>query len=508
MALRSVLRKFTVAQAVAFGVLASAGIAFAAWLPPTGSGSGKANGYTLGTPGTGTATPATPTSMNLTWVDVSRPTGVGYKVLRSSDGGTTYSAVTAGGCAAPVGTNSCTDNSGLSAGHAYSYKVEVAVQGWTGPTSNFSGTTLAADGSGSLGVSPTSVLAASTGNTLTFTYTAATGGISGGAVTVTVPSGWSAPSTTGTNAGYSTASTGTLSVNGQVITVSGVALSSGGTLAIVYGSKAASGPGATATSSTGSQTWQGQEKSSSGGTLTNVSSSPSVSVSNSADGSGTMSVSPTTVTPSTAGQTLTFTYTASTGGISSGAVTVTVPSGWNQPSTSSSNAGYSTASTGTLSASGQVITVSGVSLSKGQTLTIVYGSTAGTGSGATSPSTTGSQTWQTQEKSTSGGTLTNLGSSPSVTVRGISVSPSDPRKNKTDTVTVSGGGFAANSQLTASLSSGSITTNVSVTTDSSGNIPSGTTFVMTNPNSSPTVVTVTVTDASNNSAQATFTTTS
>src|SRR5205823_10128618 len=78
--------------------------------------------------------------------------------------------------------------------------------------------------------------------------------------------------------------------------------------------------------------------------------------------------------------------------------------------------GYTTASPGTASVSGQTITVSGVTLAGGSSLTIVYGSTASGGSGATAPSSTGAQVWQAQEKSTSGGSLTNLGSSPSITV--------------------------------------------------------------------------------------------
>ena len=50
--------------------------------------------------------------------------------------------------------------------------------------------------------------ASQTGRTITFTYTAATGGINNGSVTLVVPAGWSAPSTTGANAGYSTSSAG------------------------------------------------------------------------------------------------------------------------------------------------------------------------------------------------------------------------------------------------------------------------------------------------------------
>src|SRR5439155_614512 len=121
----------------------------------------------------------------------------------------------------------------------------------------------AADGSGTL-TTPTSVVSDSqTGRTLTFTYTAATGGISNGSVTLVVPAGWSAPSTTGANAGYTTASSGTVAVAAQTITVSSLTIAGGSTFTITYGSTAGGGPGATATASTGAQTWQAQAKSTS-----------------------------------------------------------------------------------------------------------------------------------------------------------------------------------------------------------------------------------------------------
>ena len=71
---------------------------------------------------------------------------------------------------------------------------------------------LAADGSGTLTTPTSSVVSQSTGNTITFTYTAATGGMRNGQVTIVVPTGWTAPSITGANAGYTTSSTGTVGV--------------------------------------------------------------------------------------------------------------------------------------------------------------------------------------------------------------------------------------------------------------------------------------------------------
>src|SRR5439155_21793622 len=92
------------------------------------------------------------------------------------------------------------------------------------------------------------------------------------------------------------------------------------------------------------------------------------------------------------------------------------PGGWSAPSPTGANPGYTTANTGSLSVSGQTITVSSVTLAGGATMTITYGSTASGGPGATAPVTAGAQSWTTQERSSAGGTLTNLAASPSITV--------------------------------------------------------------------------------------------
>ena len=70
----------------------------------------------------------------------------------------------------------------------------------------------AADGSGTCTVStvPTYIYEDTTGNQLTFTFTAAES-MNSGAINITAPSGWSAPQGTSGTAGYTTAtSTGTL----------------------------------------------------------------------------------------------------------------------------------------------------------------------------------------------------------------------------------------------------------------------------------------------------------
>ncbi len=147
------------------------------------------------------------------------------------------------------------------------------VLGVAGPAS-----AAAANGTGTMTTKTTSVTYGSTAHTITFTYTAATGGVSGGGVHLTVPAGWSAPSTTGTSAGYTTASTGTVSVDGQTIVVLGVTLAAGATLSINYGARSAKGPGATATTSVGAVTWTTTEKSTSGGAETTIAKSPVITV--------------------------------------------------------------------------------------------------------------------------------------------------------------------------------------------------------------------------------------
>ena len=136
----------------------------------------------------------------------------------------------------------------------------------------------ATDGSGTLTTPTKSVAYGSTGNTIVFTYTAATGGMTGGEVDVVVPSGWSAPTTATKVPGYTTASSGTVVVAGQTIKVTGVTLASGSTLVVTYGATKSHSPGATATSTLGAATWVTLQKSSANGTLTGIASSPSITV--------------------------------------------------------------------------------------------------------------------------------------------------------------------------------------------------------------------------------------
>src|SRR5262249_54289105 len=102
-----------------------------------------------------------------------------------------------------------------------------------------------------------------------------------------------------------------------------------------------------------------------------------------------------------------------------------VPTGWPVPSTVTSAPGYTTASQGTLTTNDRTISISGINLNSGQTLTIVYGSKASGGPGATAPSTAGAQSWATSQRSNYNGVLTALSAgSPSVTVNGADGSKS------------------------------------------------------------------------------------
>jgi hypothetical protein len=134
------------------------------------------------------------------------------------------------------------------------------------------------DGSGTMTTPTQSVSYGSTGNTIVFTYTAATGGALLGEVDLTVPSGWSAPSTTTKSAGYTVSTVGTVGVSGSTIKVTGVTLTTGKSFSITYGATKGNSPGATATSTIGAATWTTLEKSTSTGTLRAIAASPSISV--------------------------------------------------------------------------------------------------------------------------------------------------------------------------------------------------------------------------------------
>src|SRR5207302_5859226 len=140
-----------------------------------------------------------------------------------------------------------------------------------------------------------------------------------GEVDVSVPGGWSTPSTSPTAAGYTTATRSfPVAVSGSTIQVTGVTLTGGQSFTLTYGDRGSGGPGATAPGSSGASAFTTSERGTPKGTLTALSSaSPGVTVAQlTLDGSGTMKVSPTVVGAGTTGNSLTFTYTASGGPLS------------------------------------------------------------------------------------------------------------------------------------------------------------------------------------------------
>ena len=261
-------------------------------------------------------------------------------------------------------------------------------------------TVRAPNGSGTMSSSVSNVANGATGQTATFTYTAATGGMASGAVTIDVPVGWTAPNTSAGTAGYTTASTGTVGTAGQKITVTGVTLAAAATMTITYGS--GGGGGATATTTAGPATWQVQQRSVTGGTLTNLAASPSINVYDAnAAGSISQTAGPTNVARGVAiGSAITWTFTAGAGGMSGGSLGITVPSGWSAPRTTA-GAGFTAVSAGTLGISGQQIQVTGLTLAAGATMTVTYGS----GGGANLPvagTTSGTNTFSVVKHSTAG----------------------------------------------------------------------------------------------------------
>jgi hypothetical protein len=296
------------------------------------------------------------------------------------------------------------------------------------------------NGTGTMKMSPSSVTAGSTGNALTFSYVAASPGLSKGTVTVAVPAGFSSPQTrTSSDPGYASASGGTgtdsVSVSGSAITVSGVTLPLGGTLTVT---DADSG----APPSDGADVFSAAEAFTSTGSPTPLAVSPSLSVTGASTtttyGNGTVTISSSAVPVGSTGNTLSFSYVAGSEGTTGGVVTVLVPSGWSAPQTSSSSSpGYASASGGTgadsVSASGSTITVSGMTLPGSGTLTVTYAD-------ATAPSSAGTSTFTTSESDTSGGTPEPLETSPSVGVftngaGTMTVSPSSVENESVETYT-------------------------------------------------------------------------
>jgi len=180
------------------------------------------------------------------------------------------------------------------------------------------------DGVGTLTSNVSNVANGAAGQTITFTYTAAASGTFGGEVDIVVPAGWTAPRITA-GAGCVSASTGAVAVAGSTIQWTGLTRAGGTTATITYGAvsggSCVAGNTATATGTAGAATWTTTEKSTAAGTLSAIAASPSINV-YAADGTGTLTASVSNVANAANGQTITFTYTAATGGTGGGEVDI------------------------------------------------------------------------------------------------------------------------------------------------------------------------------------------
>lgn len=141
----------------------------------------------------------------------------------------------------------------------------------------------AAFGTATMSVAPTTVQGDTSGNTLSFLYTAPAGGLNGGAIAVTVPTDWSSPSSNPMTAGYTTFSGGggsaSISFGGQSIAVRGVKLSEGQTVTVLYGDRSRGGPGASSPFRTEISTFSAEQAPTATSAFTALSTSPAVSVS-------------------------------------------------------------------------------------------------------------------------------------------------------------------------------------------------------------------------------------
>ena len=140
---------------------------------------------------------------------------------------------------------------------------------------------MAADGSGTCTVTPTEVTAGSTGNTLTFTFTAEEA-MDTGEITITAPALWSEPQGTGGTAGYTTATStgeiGTPTFADSTVTVPITTLANEGTITVVYGDGGGDS-GATAQQTAETATFVTKSKPAAAGTLTELTAgSPTVTV--------------------------------------------------------------------------------------------------------------------------------------------------------------------------------------------------------------------------------------
>ncbi len=270
------------------------------------------------------------------------------------------------------------------------------------------------------------VWASQTGQTLVFRYTVPASGIFGGSVAIAVPAGWTAP--TALNAAGCVSSTaGTVLAVGQTITVSALTLAAGSTVDITYG--ATSGRRRSRRHGDGRVDRRRSDLAGAGAVDDRRRPrEPRRLAEHHGErrrrhrGDGALDRQRSDDHRGVGKPTgkLVFTYTVPAGGVDTATVKLTVPPAGPRRRRPPTTRPATPPRRPAPSARPPATTVTGVTLAAGGTLTITYGDTSISPSGAaTVTSTTGGPTtWTLQEASSQYGTLTTVagGKTPAVTV--------------------------------------------------------------------------------------------
>jgi hypothetical protein len=265
----------------------------------------------------------------------------------------------------------------------------------------------AEDGTGTMTVSPTSVIAGTEVPVLTFIYTAE-GQIASGLVRLYIPDGWTRPQNANpVEPGFTTTSGGRTAApvfSGNIITIPDVHLSFEEQLRIDY--KKVTPPPTPQIA-----TFRTQSRASGPGTTTDlVRGFPQIEVV-SADGRGEarLSTSPSALIGNSSGNQLNFGFTAGVD-LNSGRISIDLPAGWSLPQKQRGTAGYTTvepaAKVGEWRLEDRKLIVPIVQLAKGDTITVKYGS--GGGNSGVSVPEKGEFIFEVASAATPNGTLTPL----------------------------------------------------------------------------------------------------
>jgi YVTN family beta-propeller protein len=168
----------------------------------------------------------------------------------------------------------------------------------------------------------------------------------------------------------------------------------------------------------------------------------SLSIEAMADGGGTLTAAPSSVNPGSKDNDIVFTYTPSTSGMYMGEITLRVPAGFTLPSTASGSKGYVTSTAGTVSVSGQMITVSDIILANGGAIDITYYD-------VTAPKSSGTHTVKCEQKTLASGTLRSITPQPQ-----IFVTTDDSAILKINTATLADGTVGESYSATIAASGG------------------------------------------------------